>query len=66
MQGSTPVAPAAADSETDINALAKHLFDLQKLMREAQKAQRPEPTSEPGSEPLEVSSSLLVLCKRAS
>ena len=60
--------------KNDINALEKQLFDLQKLLREAQKAKiaeetsqaEAEPTSEPGAGPLEVSTSLYVFCKRTS
>ncbi len=69
-----PAAPAAAASKNDLNALAKQFFDLQKLSREAHRAQRveetsqaeAEPTSEPGAGPLEISSSLFVFCKRTS
>ncbi len=65
-------APATAAGKNDINALEKQLFESQKRMREAQKAQRAEetspaeaePTSEPGAGPLQVSSSLFVFCKR--
>ncbi len=46
-----PAAPVAAASKNDINALAEHLFDLQKLMREAQKAHRAEETSQAEAEP---------------
>ncbi len=54
-----PAAPATDAGKNDINALETQLFAVQKLIREAQKAQRAEetsqaeaePTSEPGAGP---------------
>ncbi len=61
-------------SLSNIQEMENQTFELQKLVREAQKARRAEetskveaePTSEPGAGPREVSSSLFVLFKRTS